>query len=54
MGGIGKTAQIFVAGVVSIGIATAVLLPGRQTVGVVKAAGTATSGVLGTAITGKK
>lgn len=48
-----KTLQIFVTGVVSIGIATAIFLPGRQTIGVINAGGKATSGVLGTAITGK-
>ncbi len=48
----GQVLQIFVAGVVSIGIITALTLPGRQTVGVIKAGGTAGSGLLGTAIKG--
>lgn len=45
--------KTFVAGGVAIGMATAVLLPGRQTVGVITATGKAGSGFLGTAITGK-
>lgn len=45
--------KTFIAGGVAIGMATAVLLPGRQTVGVIKATGQAGSGFLGTAITGK-
>lgn len=48
----GQVLQIFVAGVVTIGIITALTLPGRQTVGVVKATGQAGSGLLGTAIKG--
>jgi len=48
----GKTMDIFVSGVVTIGIITALFLPGRQTASGVKAIGTATSGVLGTAIKG--
>jgi hypothetical protein len=48
----GRTAQIFFAGLISIGIITALTLPGRQTVGVVKATGQAGSGLLGTAIKG--
>lgn len=47
-----KTVQIFVAGLVGIGMATALLLPGRQTVGAIKATGDAGSGLLGTAIRG--
>ena len=43
---------IFVAGLVTIGIATALLLPGRPTAGVIKATGQAGSGLLGTAIKG--
>lgn len=48
----GKVAQIFVAGIVTIGVITALTLPGRQTVGVVKAGGDAGSNLLGTAIKG--
>lgn len=48
----GDAIKALVAGVVAIGLATAILLPDRQTIGVVNAAGTATSGVLGTAIKG--
>ena len=47
------TLQTFVAGLVAIGLATAVLLPGRQTPQVLKAAGGVLSGSLKTAITGK-
>lgn len=47
-----RTATMFVGGVVTIGIITALVLPGRQTIGVFKAGGQATSGVLGTAIKG--
>jgi len=45
--------QTFVAGLVAIGIATAVLLPGRQTPQVIKATQGLLSGSLKTAITGK-
>jgi hypothetical protein len=48
----GQVLQIFVAGIISIGIITALTLPGRQTVGVIKATGSASSGLLGTAIKG--
>ena len=48
----GRTGQIFFAGLISIGVITALTLPGRQTVGVVKATGQAGSGLLGTAIKG--
>lgn len=41
-----------VAGAVAIGMATAILLPGRQTVGAITAGGNAASGFLGTAIKG--
>lgn len=44
---------IIAAGLVTIGLATAVFLPGRQTIGVVKAGGNAGQGLLSTAITGK-
>lgn len=49
----GKGITIFVAGVITIGIVTAMVLPGRQTAQVISAGGKATQGVLGTAITGK-
>lgn len=48
-----KNVQIFVAGVITIGIITALVLPGRSTVSVIGAGGTATSGLLRTAIAGK-
>lgn len=41
-----------VQGIITIGIITALFLPGRQTVSFVKASGTAFSGVLHTAIKG--
>lgn len=44
--------KVFVAGLVTIGIITAAFLPGRQTVAGISAAGTAGSGLLGTAIRG--
>lgn len=46
--------KTFVAGAVAIGMATAVLLPGRQTPAVIKAITGLLTGTLGTAITGKK
>lgn len=45
----GKTAQIFVGGLVAIGMATALFAPGRQTIAGIKATGTAGSGLLATA-----
>ena len=42
-----------IAGVVTIGIITALTLPGRKTAENIKAAGQAGSGLLGTAITGR-
>jgi hypothetical protein len=47
------TVQTLVAGLVAIGMATAVLLPGRQTPQVIKAASGLLSGSLKTAISGK-
>lgn len=41
-----------VTGAITIGIITALFLPGRQTVSGIKAAGQAFQGVLGTAIKG--
>lgn len=48
----GQVLQIFVAGVVTIGIITALTLPGRQSAAVIKASGAAGQGLLGTAIKG--
>lgn len=47
-----KVLQIATTGVITIGIITALFLPGRQTVAGIKAGGQAFSGVLGTAIKG--
>lgn len=44
--------KTLVQGVITIGIITALFLPGRQTVAGIKAGGTAFSGVLHTAIKG--
>lgn len=44
---------MLVAGVVTMGIITALVLPGRKSAQLVTAGGKATQGVLGTAITGK-
>jgi len=44
--------RIFVAGVITIGVITALTMNGRQTVGLVTASGKAASGLLGTAIKG--
>ena len=49
----GQVLQIFVAGVITIGIVTALTLNGRQTVGVIRASGKAGQGLIGTAIIGK-
>jgi len=46
--------KILIAGAVAIGMATAVLLPNRQTVPVLRAATNFTTGVLHTSITGQK
>lgn len=45
--------KVFVAGVVAIGMATAVLLPGRQTPAVIRAIGSLMQGTLRTSISGK-
>lgn len=45
--------KTFIAGVVAIGMATAVLLPGRQTIGAINAGTNLLKGTLGTAISGK-
>lgn len=47
------TIQTFVAGIVGIGMVTAVLLPGRQTPQVIKALSGLLTGSLKTSITGK-
>jgi hypothetical protein len=47
------TLEKFLMGLVAIGFATAILLPGRQTVPAVKAAGGFVQGGLRTAITGR-
>lgn len=47
-----KTLQTLVAGLVAIGMATALLLPGRQTPAVIKATGGLLTGSLNTAIKG--
>jgi hypothetical protein len=47
------TLEKFLMGVVAIGMATALLLPGRQTVPVIKAGTTFIQAPLKTAITGK-
>lgn len=49
----GKSAEVFIAGVVTIGIITALVLNGRQTANVIGATGKAGSSLLGTAISGK-
>lgn len=48
----GKTASIFVAGIVTIGVITALTLPGRQSVALAKTGFTGAQGLLGTAIKG--
>lgn len=44
--------KLFVSGVITIGVITALFMPGRQTVAGIKAGGSAVSNVLGTAIKG--
>jgi hypothetical protein len=44
--------RIFVAGVITIGVITALFMNGRTTVAGIGAIGTASSGLLGTAIKG--
>lgn len=48
-----RTVGVFIAGVVTIGIITALTMNGRQTASVLKAGGSAGSNLLGTAISGK-
>lgn len=47
-----EIAKVFVVGVVGIGLATALFMPGRQTAGVAKAGFSGASQLLGTAIKG--
>jgi len=47
-----EVARLLVAGAVTIGVITALVLPGRQTIGAITATGQAASGLLGTAIKG--
>lgn len=49
----GGAVQLFVGGLVTIGIITAIVLPGRNSASVAQAVGKAGSGLLGTAISGK-
>ena len=46
------TVRIFVAGLISIGVITALFMNGRTTVAGIGAVGTASSNLLGTAIKG--
>lgn len=45
--------QLFIGGIVTIGIITAIVLPGRNSADVIAKTGKAGQGLLGTAITGK-
>jgi len=47
-----ETVKLFVTGVITIGVITALFLPGRQTIAGIQAGGQAASGLLGTAIKG--
>jgi hypothetical protein len=49
---VGDTVKIFVGGVITIGIITALFMSGRTTVSGIKAGGSAASGLLNTAIKG--
>jgi len=46
--------KVFVQGVITIGVITALFLPGRTTAAGFKAIGAAASGLLATAISGRK
>lgn len=48
----GRTIQILAGGAVTMGIITALFLPGRQTVQGIKAGGQAVQGIFGTVIKG--
>lgn len=48
----GRNVTLFVTGIVTIGIITALVMPGRKTADVVNAGGTASSKLLATAIKG--
>jgi len=47
-----EVAKIFTTGIITIGIITALFMPGRQTVAGIKAGGTAVQGILKTSIRG--
>lgn len=47
-----RNVEIFLSGIVAIGLVTALVLNGRQTAQVIKAGGSAGQGLLGTAIKG--
>jgi len=49
----GNVLEMFVGGVITIGIITALVQSGRNTVGVIRSAGNAGQGLLSTAITGR-
>ncbi len=53
MGSFADIAKAFVVGVVSIGLVTALFMPGRLTVDAIKASGSAATGLLKTAESGK-
>lgn len=46
------TLKLFIGGVITIGVITALFMSGRNTVGGIKAAGSAASSLLGVAIKG--
>lgn len=48
------TVKVLIAGAVTIGVITALVLPGRNTARVITSTGNAGSNLLGTAITGRK
>jgi hypothetical protein len=48
-----RVLTVFVSGLITIGIITALFMPGRQTVQFTKEAGKASQGLLRTSITGK-
>ena len=52
MGDFGQLARVFVAGVVAIGLATALFAPGRQTANVLKTTFSGAQGLLHTAESG--
>ena len=48
----GDSVRIFIGGIITIGVITALFMQGRQTVAGITAVGNASSGLLGTAIKG--